>query len=69
VFVNREAGSEWELDEYSHPDSVYMVGEEEYTSMDAAMRAALGDELYAKYDPHVVAEPTDGHSPEWEPEA
>jgi len=46
-----------------------MVGEEEYTSMDAAMRAALGDELYAKYDPHVVAEPTDGHSPEWEPEA
>ena len=69
VFLNHEHDPEWVLDDHAFSDSVYIVDDEEYSNMDDAMRAALGDDRYDQHDPRIVFAPEEGHTPEWGPEA
>lgn len=69
VFLNREAREGWVLDEHAALDSVYIVDGEEYSSMEAAMRAALGDDRYQELDPMIRVAPEEDRHPEWGPEA
>lgn len=55
-FINRDADEDWVLDEHAHNDSEYIVDGESYTSMDEAMRAALGETAYQRHDPTVRLE-------------
>ena len=69
VFLNREASEGWILDEHAFLDAVYIVEGEEYSSMEDAMRAALGDDRYEAADPMIRVAPDEDYQPEWGPEA
>jgi hypothetical protein len=65
VFENRQASSEWELDDEAAADATYTVHGEEYSTLNEAMQAALEGTQWEGKETTVVVDPRDEETPEW----
>ena len=64
-FVNKEAETTWKIDEAAIDNVQYIVGGEEYSSLQKAMDAAVRGTDFQDTSPTVVIEPDEDKSPEW----